>query len=325
MNRKQRRGLEKQVKQNGVPKGQKEILQVSIPPIAPLTPEQLKAKFPDMVHAFNKWEENIRMEAANRALNLTASAFMISLSDKYDFNTENLNKLLEYAFTHMECAWQGYVTYEELMTLCEELGVPSKDLDFNKVQKNIRQIREALYAHEQFKREWQDIMSMKDKIFKLLDQGIMDKFELIEKTGLSVASVANYKWMWKKEKGQVTAEDLEEALFPDDGNTTEDNPVEEEVVPETTTTESVKEFTAESVVEEAIVSCNYDGLVEVIETTMKQRRLKAISMTLQGEFGTYKVESSGVNVILDTADMSFEKCVLQRLVEELQEVLGNMK
>ena len=286
MNRAERRRAAKEVGKKG------KSLADTKPPIPKNLEDQLTGHI-------QRWETEVRLEAANRSLNLTTSAFLVALHDKYDFDKEKLEEVLHHAFTHMECAWQGYITYEELMVLCEEFGIPSKDLNYENVNKSARDVQITLLEYERMKQ----MAVMKDKIYALLEAGETDINVIAKKVGTTKGSVSQFKYLWKKEKGKATPEDLADALFPDE------DPKDVKVVPENKDTVVKKEdIVPENKVEKEV------------EIMSQRKKLKPISITLQGEFGTYAVENKVVTVKLDTPEMGLDKEKLQELIEELQEV-----
>lgn len=248
----------------------------------PILPQNLEEEFTGHIQ---RWETEVRLEAANRSLNLAASAFLVALHDKYGFDKGQLEEVLGHAFTQMECAWQGYITYEELMVLCEEFGIPAKDINYENINKSARDVQVTLLEYERMKQ----MAVMKDKIYALLEAGETDINVIAKKVGTTKGSVSQFKYMWKIEKGKATADDLADALFP------EEDTKDVEVVPEN---KEEKE----------------------VQIMSERKKLKPISITLQGEFGTYAVENKVVTVKLDTPEMGLDKEKLQELIEELQEV-----
>lgn len=290
MNRAERRRAAKEVGKKG------KSLADTKPPIPKNLEDQLTGHI-------QRWETEVRLEAANRSLNLTTSAFLVALHDKYDFDKEKLEEVLHHAFTHMECAWQGYITYEELMVLCEEFGIPSKDLNYENVNKSARDVQITLLEYERMKQ----MAVMKDKIYALLEAGETDINVIAKKVGTTKGSVSQFKYLWKKEKGKVTPDDLYDAIFEGE------DPEEVEVVPDNKDTVPEK---ADIVPE--------NKTEEEVEIMSERKKLKPISITLQGEFGTYAVENKVVTVKLDTSEMGLDKEKLQELIEELQEVQGQL-
>lgn len=63
---------------------------------------------------------------------------------------------------------------------------------------------------------------------------------------------------------------------------------------------------------------------EEVGIMSERKKLKPISITLQGEFGTYAVENKVVTVKLDTLEMGLDKEKVQELIEELQEVQSQL-
>ena len=262
----------------------------------PILPQSLEEEFTGHIQ---RWETEVRLEAANRSLNLAASAFLVALHDKYGFDKGQLEEVLGHAFTQMECAWQGYITYEELMVLCEEFGIPAKDINYENINKSARDVQVTLLEYERMKQ----MAVMKDKIYALLEAGETDINVIAKKVGTTKGSVSQFKYMWKREKGKATADDLADALFPDE------DPKDAEVVPNNKETVVKKED---------IVPENKEE--KEVEIMSERKKLKPISITLQGEFGTYAVENKVVTVKLDTPEMGLDKEKLQELIEELQEV-----
>lgn len=234
-------------------------------------------------------EEKIRLEAANRGLNLAVSALIITLHDKFGFNKERLERALEYSFNHMECAMAGYVTYEEMMQLCTGFGLTAHDIDLSKIEKSIEEI------HQQFKNyeEMKEYMAKKDQALNLFEQGASIQ-DIMDKLGVSKAMAYNYQKEWKGAKNRPSsADELADAIFGKDPEEQETNATNSEVkTPQDEQTAIPKKW-----------------LVE-----------KSKTVTYQGEYGTYKVTNELVDVKLETAEMGLDKKTLIGLIEELQEV-----
>ena len=148
-------------------------------------------------------------------------------------------------------------------------------------------------------------MTKKDHAFKLFEEGASPD-EIAKKLGIKREQVAGYKFMWKKAKGTVTADDLADSLFGPD-----EEEVEEAPQKPTINTEFEKAFTEIEVQAKMELQPTFKGkwLVE-----------KSRLITYKGEYGAYGVINALVDVHFDTPEMTLDKKALSGLIEELQEL-----
>ena len=159
-------------------------------------------------------------------------------------------------------------------------------------------------------------MTKKQQAFQLLEEGATPA-EIAKKLNIAKASVATYKYEWKKSKGIATTADLADSLFGPD----------EEPTSQETTIEDHQEITTEEFIKQAEEFQQENKELTDTKPESKTSRLNEISrsVTYKGEYGTYEVTNTVVQVVFDTAEMCLENITLSGLIEELEELSKKYK
>lgn len=316
MGRKERRKAEREA---GI---KKKSAYPFLPPVAPISIESFMAKHPEIVESVRQWEVKVRKEAADRSLNLTMAAMIIELYRKYDFEQDQLKRAMTGAMNYIQMAWQNIVSFEELITVCEKIGMDSMDLDYSKVNKSVEEVMEYIRQWEGLKED----MSKRDEVFKCMNDGIKETAEIVKITGIKKGTVESYKSLWEKEelKKQERSglDKFVDSLFDEeDGNQNQSECAKnvgqeekKEVVDKTIGNEE-KDETSEN-------NAKCDAIEEV--SVKKKKRKITITKTIEGDFGTHTIINELAEVKFDTYEMMLTKEQVEELIDELQDVRDNM-
>lgn len=316
MGRKERRKAEREL---GI---KKKNINPFLPPVAPISIEHLMAKHPEIVESVRQWEVKVRKEAADRSLNLAMAAMIIELHRKYDFKSDKLKRAMTGAMNYIQMAWQNIVSFEELITVCEKIGMDSMNIDYSKVNKSVEEVLEYIRQWEGLKED----MSKRDEVFKCMDEGIKETSEIIKITGIKKSTVESYKNLWEKEELKKQEEDelnqFVDSIFEEDKDTTDKSESVKNQPQEEKNETEVKSMPKEEKSKESENNLNCEGTKSA--SVKKKKRKITITKTIEGDFGTHIIVNEIAEIKFDTSEMMLTKEQISDLIDELQDVRDNM-
>lgn len=245
MNRKERRKAQKELKMGNKINSKPVNVLAPITPVDTLINKQIKRVM-----------DQERVKASNDTMNLLSSIFIIVLKELQGFELEKIEEVLKQVMEQIELCGQELVTIDEMMGLAKSYGIEihidEKEMDkiaawmnkkmavFEQLDNGITEIEDLVKATgctgrevSSFRWEYNSKkygvvdMTKKEQIFKSLEDGL-SKEQIIKKFGISKGAFDQYKYLWRKETGSATIDDLADAIFAD--NSVENKPEQEKRV-----------------------------------------------------------------------------------------------
>ena len=308
MNRKQRR---EEAKKNGIKNK----------PIA-FKPPVASIPYKDVHKVVEKEIDEIRLEAANRSLNMYMGGSVVTLIEQYGWSLEEVEQFIERVINKLEAVCASRLQFEELMNLCGSYGMKLDKINWEKVEKDAQTTLRIINLYEEMKE-----VSVKTDVFSLLNKGETDCAKIANKLSVSKKTVETYKTAWNKmHKKNEQPKDLSEMNPAEFADKLFENDVEEitsdqvkgelqEDVKEIAKSKTIKEKKEVPVMEER----------KVLAVPAKERKFEVKrTVEIAAEFGTYTIQNQVADVKLETREMGLTKTDLIAFAEELQAVAAEM-
>lgn len=94
----------------------------------PISQENRKVVQRAVKQEFKKELEFAKRVAIEQAVNACTAAFLMTISDEFEFGNKRLTRILEGVNKNFECILAGYVTIEDIMNWCKEKGLPFEQI-----------------------------------------------------------------------------------------------------------------------------------------------------------------------------------------------------
>lgn len=308
MNRKQRR---EEAKKNGIKNK----------PIA-FKPPVASIPYKDVHKVVEKEIDEIRLEAANRSLNMYMGGSVVTLIEQYSWSLEEVEQFIERVINKLEAVCASRLQFEELMNLCGSYGMKLDKINWGKVEKDAQTTLRIIDLYEEMKE-----VSTKTDVFSLLNKGETDCAKIANKLSVSKKTVETYKTAWNKmHKKNEQPKDLSEMNPAEFADKLFENEVEEITSGHAKgeLQEDVKEITKGNTIEkEKEVQAMEEKKVLVVPAKERKFEVKR-TVEIAAEFGTYTIQNQVADVKLATSEMGLTKTDLLAFAEELQAVAAEM-
>lgn len=308
MNRKQRR---EEAKKNGIKNK----------PIA-FKPPVASIPYKDVHKVVEKEIDEIRLEAANRSLNMYMGGSVVTLIEQYGWSLEEVEQFIERVINKLEAVCASRIQFEELMNLCGSYGMKLDKINWGKVEKDAQTTLRIIDLYEEMKE-----VSTKTDVFSLLNKGETDCAKIANKLSVSKKTVETYKTAWNKmHKKNEQPKDLSEMNPAEFADKLFENEVEEITSGHAKgeLQEDVKEITKGNTIEkEKEVQAMEEKKVLVVPAKERKFEVKR-TVEIAAEFGTYTIQNQVADVKLATSEMGLTKTDLLAFAEELQAVAAEM-
>lgn len=308
MNRKQRR---EEAKKNGI----KNKPTAFKPPVASIP-------YKDVHKVVEKEIDEIRLEAANRSLNMYMGGSVVTLIEQYGWSLEEVEQFIERVINKLEAVCASRLQFEELMNLCGSYGMKLDKINWEKVEKDAQTTLRIIDLYEEMKE-----VSVKTDVFSLLNKGETDCAKIANKLSVSKKTVETYKTAWNKmHKKNEQPKDLSEMDPAEFADKLFENEVEEITSEQANKElqEDVKEITKGEMIEK-VKEVPVMEEKKVLVVPAKERKF-AVKRTveIEAEFGTYTIQNQVADMKLETREMGLTKTDLIAFAEELQAVAAEM-
>lgn len=308
MNRKQRR---EEAKKNGIKNK----------PIA-FKPPVASIPYKDVHKVVEKEIDEIRLEAANRSLNMYMGGSVVTLIEQYGWSLEEVEQFIERVINKLEAVCASRLQFEELMNLCGSYGMKLDKINWEKVEKDAQTTLRIINLYEEMKE-----VSVKTDVFSLLNKGETDCAKIANKLSVSKKTVETYKTAWNKmNKKNEQPKDLSEMDPAEFADKLFEHEVEEITSDQATgeLQEDVKEIAKGNTIEkEKEVQAMEEKKVLVVPAKERKFEVKR-TVEIAAEFGTYTIQNQVADVKLATSEMGLTKTDLLAFAEELQAVAAEM-
>lgn len=308
MNRKQRR---EEAKKNGIKNK----------PIA-FNPPVASIPYKNVHKVVEKEIDEIRIEAANRSLNMYMGGSVVTLIEQYGWSLEEVEQFIERVINKLEAVCASRLQFEELMNLCGSYGMKLDKINWEKVEKDAQTTLRIIDLYEEMKE-----VSTKTDVFSLLNQGETDCAKIANALSVSKKTVETYKTAWNKmqqkneqpkDLSKMNPAEFADKLFCEEAEEIAPKQVTEELqedVKEIAKSKTIKEDKEVPVMEEK----------KVLAVPAKERKF-AVKRTveIEAEFGTYTIQNQVADMKLETREMGLTKMDLIAFAEELQAVAAEM-
>ena len=301
MNRKQRR---EEAKKNGVKNK----------PIA-FNPPVASIPYKDVHKVVEKEIGEIRLEAANRSLNMYMGGSVVTLIEQYGWSLEEVEQFIERVITKLEAVCASRIQFEELMNLCGSYGMKLEKINWEKIEKDAQTTLRIIDLYGEMKE-----VSTKTDVFSLLNKGETDCAKIASELSVSKKTVETYKTAWNKmqkknehtkDLAQMNPDEFADKLFENEAEEITHD-LENKEIAESKTIEKEKEG---PVMEER----------KVLAVPAKERKFKVKkTVEIEAEFGAYTIQNQVADVKLATREMGLTKTDLIAFAEELQAVAAEM-
>lgn len=301
MNRKQRR---EEAKKNGVKNK----------PIA-FNPPVASIPYKDVHKVVEKEIGEIRLEAANRSLNMYMGGSVVTLIEQYGWSLEEVEQFIECVITKLEAVCASRIQFEELMNLCGSYGMKLEKINWEKIEKDAQTTLRIIDLYGEMKE-----VSTKTDVFSLLNKGETDCAKIASELSVSKKTVETYKTAWNKmQKKNEHTKDLAKM-----------NPAEfADKLFENEAEEITYDMENKEIAESKTIEKEKEGQVmeerKVLAVPAKERKFKVKkTVEIEAEFGTYTIQNQVADVKLATREMGLTKTDLIAFAEELQAVAAEM-
>lgn len=308
MNRKQRR---EEAKKNGIKNK----------PIA-FKPPVASIPYKDVHKVVEKEIDEIRLEAANRSLNMYMGGSVVTLIEQYGWSLEEVEQFIERVINKLEAVCASRLQFEEFMNLCGSYGMKLDKINWEKVEKDAQTTLRIIDLYGEMKE-----VSTKTDVFSLLNKGETDCAKIASELSVSKKTVETYKTAWNKmQKKNEQTKDLSEMNPAEFADKLFENEVEV-----TTSEQKNKELQADAkeIAKSKIMKEEKEAPVmeerKVLAVPAKERKFEVKrTVEIEAEFGTYTIQNQVADVKLATREMGLTKTDLIAFAEELQAVAAEM-